>query len=554
MSNMRRNILVASGNQNVFPADQDIFNEDGSTNVNKGQIAIWNVDTYRSIGPGTTVSDADRIVISVGYDRYNLRANAGETFFGNSVQAVKASAPSFGAAHVVDLLYNVTDVGDAFTINVQVRDNETENQFPFNRAENLTFTVKRDEISCEDCDGGIDSTKLSCLLRDRINQGKPENYKKQSIYLNKDFSEDHEFTAHVLFGAGDTATPTTFQYCVNPVNTGDCETCQEGDVVFHSFAYTDSAGATQTQEFSFVNNAAGDAVMLDRLQAVVDQINAKIGIEGTKNGSAVIVKGVGACAPYVIEVNTCDSAFVINSAVATPIDPCNGAGSGTNPFADPYSEINDCPACGAGSTDISFLGGLRFVAKPVEIPTKRDFDPLIAPKGYLVRELEVFPTDGFQCSKTLLRTIQKPLRPENLGYEWAWEEYTSSNGGRGRTHDQWNSNVGAINVPLERSRVYGNVTDPKETYCPYTIAHSMPRREQSVHGQMYATKLETVVLIPSGDSVTIADFEAILNPYVASSGVPNIKAVACNVGTTQQDQVENTDSTVRYPDSNGRIV
>lgn len=555
MRKMRENVLVASGNQNVFPADQRIFNDDGSVNVNKGQIVLWNADTQMSIGPGTTVTDADRIVISVGYDRYNLRSNFGDVFYGNSVQSAKASAPSFGAANVVDLLFNVTDIGDEFSIDVTVIDDETENQFPFNRPERLTFTASRQEVGCADCDSGIDSMKLACLLRDRINQGKPVNYKKQSVYLNKDFSEDHMFTAHVLYGAGNTATPTTFQYCINPVDTGDCETCQEGDISLHSFDYTDNAGVTQTVEFDFVNNAAGDAVLLDRLQAAVDQINDKIGSRnGTKNGSAAIVKGVGACAPYVIEVNTCDSNWALYTAAASPATICNGGGTGTNPYADPFVELNDCPQCGDATTSTSFLGGLRFISESVEAPTDNKWDPLNPPKGILFRQLEVFPTNGFKCSKTLVREIQPALRPDNLGYQWAWREYAQANGGRGRDYDAWNSNVGPINLPLDRSRANSNMTNPKETYCPYNFEHSLPRRTQSVHGQEYAVKGRTVVLIPSGDSVTIADFEAIINPYLESSGAPNIKGISCNVGATQQDQIENDyQGQVKYPDSNGRI-
>lgn len=563
MRKIRENILVASGDHNVFPADQDVFNEDGSTNVKEGQLVIWSPTTNRSVGAGTTPTDEDRIIVSVGVDTYNLRSNFGDVMYGNSIQAAKASGPSFGTPDVTDIFFNVTDTGDEFSISINVLDDQTENQFPFNRPETLTFTATRDEVGCVDCgDSGIDSMKLACLLRDRINRkvGNAPAYRRPT-YQVADLGNENMFTAHVLYGASNTAVDTGFQYCVDPVATNDCDNCIEGDQVFHSMTYTDADGNPAEIEFTAVNNSAGDAVLLDRLEAVVTQINNTIGDKGTKNGSAVLIKGVGPCASHVIEVNTCDTEFAIKSGPDTlteTITPCETF----NPYDSPLTEVNDCPQCGAGTTITSFEGGLRIVGKPVEIPTKREWDPMKAPKGILFRELEVFPTEGFRCSKTFVRKTQASRPPENIGYLWAWKEYASAAGGRGRNHDQWNSNVSAINVPLERSRVMSNITDPKESYCSYSIQHSLERRTTSVHGNRYSVKGVTHILIPSSDTVTIGDFEAIINPYITASGGPSIKTITCNTSypdgnggtTTQQDQIENSDTTDRYPDSNGWIV
>ena len=72
------NLLFSCGNQGLYPADQDIFDCDGNVLVPPGRLAIWDPKTRKSLGPGITVADYDKIVISVGIDQYNLRSNFAE--------------------------------------------------------------------------------------------------------------------------------------------------------------------------------------------------------------------------------------------------------------------------------------------------------------------------------------------------------------------------------------------------------------------------------------------------------------------------------------------
>ena len=69
-----------------------------------------------------------------------------------------------------------------------------------------------------------------------------------------------------------------------------------------------------------------------------------------------------------------------------------------------------------------------------------------------------------------------------------------------------------------------------------------------MRGVRHATRGTTIVLIPTQDAVTRADFEALINAYITANN-PIVKAtVTC---ASDQDQIE---APVRYPDSNGYIL
>jgi len=139
--------------------------------------------------------------------------------------------------------------------------------------------------------------------------------------------------------------------------------------------------------------------------------------------------------------------------------------------------------------------------------------------------------------------------PENLGYDWLVREYKSENSGRGRNHDNYEwPGYGYNGLPLDRGRTSGISPCVKcaGQYCSYALEHTVPHHDFSVHGQYAEYRGRTIVLIPTEDSITRTEFEAVINPYLTSQGCPIKKEITCGV---DQDQIQNPE----YPDYNGDL-
>lgn len=575
MRKVRENILVTSGNQPLFAANQAVFGEDGVLLVAQDQMVIWSPSNNRSLGPGTTVSSNDRIIMSVAHGE-TLRSNFGDVLYGNNIQAATAQAAKCGLSETWDLFFDCIGAGENFSVDVKVTDNETENQYPYNRPATYTYSANTGSYECATCDSGYDCIGLACAIRDQIN-GDSWNNKdagQKSVYNNLKLGKNVPFAAHVLFGGDNLGALTTHVFCINPTS-GACENCITAGVTIGNI----TAGGVVYPLSLPVDTVSGET-FLAGLKTLEAKLNKVLG----SDGSAIITKGAGIrgqdqvtgagiCCPYKLEVNTCHADFAI-AGLAT----CENY----NPF-DAVEVEQACTNCAAIPTK-QYTCGIRIIAKPVEYDC--NCYPPNPPKGSLYRKLEVYPTKGFTGGSWFVRQTQKTELPQNLGYEWQWREYASANGGRGRGHDPFNSGgYGPIGLPLDRGRSGSTKVSCEESYCSYAIEHSLPNRDTGVHGTVTAARGRTVILIPVGDTVTITEFEAVWNEYLLS-GNSGAFEVTCNTAYPQLDaagvQLVDGDAValpntidqgliegqytegvwgseggrviVRYPDANGRIV
>lgn len=549
----RQNIMASYGDQGVFTSGQAVFNTDGTTNVKPGQLVVWNPVTQLSIGAGATITSNDRIVVSVGVDKKTLRSSFGEEIYGNYIQAVTAEPPACGLVPVWDILWNDVNCDEDFTLNIAVSNNDTQNTYPYNKPAVYTYTVKAGTCACSSCDNGIDGHALACALRDAINAERSSLTKLSTFLPSKLSNKSKGFSASILYGGDnpDTATnATTYQYCINPVVDDTCGiSCINGDVSITSISFTlpgDESPTTFEISSTVIDGGEGDdGGILSELENIVTQINEAL--DG--NGSAVIVRGVGSCCPYKLEVNTCFNDFVMADENAD-LTPCETF----NPFDTddfPITLEHSCKNCDSAPTR-TFKRGIRIFGEAIDFSCD-SCTPDLNPVWMKVPEISVFPVSGFGCSQSYVRNTQVAVLPENLGYDWVVRDYMTDNGGAGRGQDnyEWRG-YGAAGYPLSRGRS-GGLKNVKcaHTYCSYAISHSLPHTDPGVKGYNHATRGLTVVLIPSVDTTTRTEFEAILNPYAVSSLFPKKVSVTCG---SDQDQVETVGETVRYPDSNGYIL
>jgi hypothetical protein len=524
-------LLFSCKNQGLYPADQDIFDCDGNVLVGPGQIAVWDPRSKKSLGPGITVADYDKIVVSVGIDQYNLRSNFAEELYGCNIKAASAEGSKCGVPQIVDLFYGCVHCDDEFAVAVHVDNNKTKNQFPYNKKAIYTATAKLDCCSCDSCENGVDCHKLSCLLKDQFEGERRAPLLKRSTMLPaKTNKYPKGFTTHILYGGDDVTKLTTKVFCVNPVK----DTCT-GDCIHADTAITEVTfnGTTVPLKFT-VDSADPTKTLLYQLDSVVKQINKAL--DG--NGSAAVTKGFGKCCPYRLEVNTCFTDFAITGLTA-----CEEY----NPFAKGVPQASTCKNCELPPADKTFTCGLRFIADPIEFEC--GCNPNLNPIYDKGNSISVFPVKGFTCDSWAVVERQKAELPENLGYDWLLREYKSDVNGRGRNHDNYEwPGYGYNGLPLDRGRTSGisPCVNCAGQYCSYVLEHNTPRHDFSVHGQYSEYRGRTIVLIPTEDSITRTEFEAIINPYLTSQGCPIKKEITCAI---DQDQVQNPE----YPDYNGDL-
>ncbi len=541
MRKIRENIVVAKNNYPLYPADQDVFDStSGRPLVVPGQLVIYDPKTLKSLGPGITVATNDRIVVGVGFDKdgsgmsSTIRKVFGDQLWGWEVQAATAEPSRCGTPQITDLLFKCPVPGETYSFNVQVEDDRTQNEYPYNRPATYTFSYTAPhEGACEDCDFSLNCSTIVCGLIDSV-RGKAGSTSalKQSVFvkrsLRRDQTQDLPFHVVRLFNQSKT-------YCLNPI-TDACQDCLWVDAIT-GFTYTDENSVLQNVTFTnTVDPTDNTRTIQGQLQSVTSQINARLGA----NGHAVTTKGAGTCCTVSLEVNTCFTDFTLLGAGAVVIVPC----SNVNPF-DPITVENACTNCTPANSTVTYDCGIRIIAKPVDLECNCQFPPN-TPKGYLGRVMRVEPIGGFGLGQFYVAEVQKATLPENTGYEWQNREYASAVGGSGRGHNPFNDHVGRIGLPLAGDRANSVSAKCNEAYCSYAIEHAIPNTDTGVHGRHTAARGRSVILIPGSDAVTRAEFEAIINPYLTSSNCPIKAVITCN---SDQDQ----DQLTPYPDYNGYI-
>lgn len=554
---VRENVLVTYGNYAVFPGAREVFQSPdpiygGPTIVPAdGQLVIYDNQSGVSLDAVSVVDRFD-ITLGVAHDRNRdgivdfIRKAAFDKVAKDYIFAYTAEPPRCAIQEVVDFLFTCTHCTQPYSITVTVEDNETQNQYPYNRPEAITFTANEECCSCDGCPDTSDvSCKLVQNLIDQMNGVLTTNPLQVPTFSRR--IVPYEFTAVRLYGGEDSSQT----FCFTPESSADCTTCDAVPFIeSFEFDLMDGVGGiSNPQTVTFTGNANpadGTQTLISQLPNIARQIN--IALNG--RGSAILTRGVGKCCPINLEINSCAVDMVLNTTASTPIEPC----STSNPL-EPFDVPAQCLNCGDPAlAQATYDYGIRLIAKDVTVPDTTCFPPNPV-KGILTRKINAYPSGGFSCGNSYVRKTQKAQFPENLGYQWQWREYTGANGGSGREHQAFNKNYGPLNLPGAETRAAAGFVNPNVSYCAYAIEHGLPHSGTGVSDPFRVARARTVVLIPENDGTTIASFESIFGAY-ALAGNNTVRAIAtCG---SDQDQVQNDVTTPTavvegYPDSNGMI-
>lgn len=548
MRKVREHILVTSGNHPLFPGGQRVFSDShpiyGGTQIVPldGQLAIFDNHSQVSFDAATilgrpfanlaTFHDTDGDGVS---DK--VRKAFGDNVFVNYVNAYTAEESRCAIQEVVDFLFSCTHCSQPYTLSVMVQDNETQNQYPYNKAEQLTFTSNQECCSCSDCPEDTDvSCKIAQDLVDQMNGVLTTDPTKVPTWNRR--VPRNKFTAVRLYGGAEASKLYTF----DPVVEDGCTNCVAVPFI-KSFTYDiGDGGGTQTVTFTGnANPADGTQTLIGQLKNIARQIN--VALDG--KGSAILRRGTSKCCPITLEINTCATAVTLKTTGDVNLTPVN-----SNPLA-PLTLGGQCVNCGDQTlAETTFDYGIRLIADEVELPNE---DPRNRPLGYLNRKIDVYPSGGFACGGSYVRKTQKAQTPDNLGYQWAWREYASSTGTSGREIDGFNKNYGILGLPKGRADLA--FVNPNTDYCSYIIEHALPHQDIGISGARREAKGRTVILVPQGDTVTQASIETTLGPWIVSGNNNVWQSALC---ATDQDQIQNDETdplevVPAYFDQNGMI-
>jgi hypothetical protein len=523
MNKIAEQVLVASGNYPVFPAGQPVWvapagKKSPTLQVLPGQVVIYDPSTNLSLGPGATVETNPGIKIAVGVSKFGrgaadfLLGAAGETIYGCATDEVNVRAPKCGRPDIKDLLFSCTTAGQPYTVVVTAWDSDIRGQFDYNVPAEYVFTRTVNDSACTDCTSADVSRQLACELVDAMNGTKPAGW---DVTKNGKYIEPTElpFTASRLFNSSTI-------YCLSNVASDGCEQCN-----LISRLHSIVIGEDEPIVFTNANLPGNvDVTAIGQLAGIVEQINTAL--DG--NGTATLLASGAKCCPYSIEINTCLEDVVLNGwdpeegegGEPVALTPC---GDATNPLVVP-ADAPTCRNCEVDEAgDLTYPAGIRIFGKEVE-PGSGCYIPQPV-RTYLGRQLEIYPKGGFENGTYRVVDVQDAENANNLGSQLIHIEYRQNVGGPGRHLDRpFNSMSGRFNLPIKGDRITELQTDPNKQYCHYVIEHTLPSSSTSYHGFKTAAKLRTRIFIPSADTTTITDVEAILNAYYTSA--PCKKAVS----------------------------
>ncbi len=546
MRKSRKNILVAKGDQGLFPTGQPVFTAPKKSgrgihiNVLPGQLVIYNPVTLLSVDAAAiTAGNFPRLVIGVGHDSNGdgysdaIRKIAGDELHNCYIDAATAEPSRCGTVEVHDLLFDCIYPEEAHSIVVTVEDDFTQNTFPYNRAEEYTFTVKLTEEGCVGCDDTRTCQQIACAFEQAFNGDIEDDPTKQSVFVRGQVA-NYPFTLTRLFDSSSV-------FCLTR-NGDPCGGCNSVDAITGI-----TIGIEDPIVFTNTVDPSDDTQTLQaQLWNVVDQINDAL--DG--NGSAVLTGNTGSCCDLQLEINTCLD-FTLQGAddpenPGTPLDftPC----STSNPLA-PVDQVHACKNCDQPPADKTYSCGLRVIADRVPLDCNCQF-PANPPIGYLSRKVRIESYAGFPKGSTLSRKIQEATFPEGTGYQAQWDEYTQTVGGSGRDYLPYNFNRGPLDLPNGKSRVANAVTaDCNESYCTIALVHRLPHSDDSVKGEFNLTKVYSKIYIPSDATATQTAFTNAINAII-TTGKCALATISC---ASDQDQA-NSGGRATYDDANGRII
>jgi len=313
-------------------------------------------------------------------------------------------------------------------------------------------------------------------------------------------------------------------------NDVDCPNCAVSATALLTF--TDQPADTETvtigaKTYTFqdtLTNVDGNVAIGASLSASISNLIAAVNL-----GS-----GAGTAYAAAMTLNASASAFTDIPNTIRFLAKVPGTAGNTIASTETVTDASFEATTFAGGVDgetggyTTYSAGFRIIAVRNELVCN-PLSPVPNPvSGTGLRQLQLFPTRGFDCGRSKIVHYQSATPPENLGYHFQWQDFASANGGLGRGHEPFvRQGYGPLGLPLGRGPEGAVQPRCKETYCSYTIEHSIPYRDQTVYGTQVHPRGTTIVLIPSGDTTTRTEFEAIINDYFPSCDCPIKTSVTC---------------------------
>lgn len=482
----------ASGDK-VFTGDKKY-----PVNAMTGEIVVFD-GKNNSILSDADIATAQWISVAVGIGKKgqlasDLRYIAGEVINLCEFEiGAEVAAPVCPLPQILDVFFDGTDCTRTPTIMFTLDDALVRNQYGYNERARYPFSVN-DVCECDSCTAEENCQELVCKFVDAINHREQEDPRKLLRFQNRDISDQYQpFHAARLWNKADSVK----SFCI-PVEDTACEDCDyvagitgiSLDGVVTTFDFTTVPGDTSQTK-------------LGQLERVIYLTNKALDETG---GYAYMAEGIGDCCDRCIEISTCIDAVLFTTAAGT-IAPTNTA----NPFEslDVDQICRDCDVT-PGSLDITC--GFRVFVDPVSVECMCDL-PANGVPNYYGRTLKVeFTGEGWECSNTHVKEVQKQVLPEGFGFFWQDREQWQHNGGSGRDYRYSNKHVGRnYKAPDKFSRVSNTHVDCEGTYCIYNLVTTVGKRNKHNNAWKRYNTDHSDFLVPSKDAVTIPSWETYLN-------------------------------------------
>lgn len=518
----RENFLVPSKDLPLIPEGTQVFISNkgrrGPTiNGVPGQLVIYDPQTGLALGPTSlNKKDHGKIVIGVLDDSTGdgmadtIRKSFGDMVYGCNIDSYRATTPKCGLAEVQDLLFKCARSETSYGLNITVEDESTQRQYPFNKPALYPYTVQVNSEGCVGCSEEDYARKVACKFAEAINEEVwNQNPTRQGRIMPMD-KVDKDFEAVALWA-------NEFVFCIDTIQT-DCGNC----------AYIPGIVGINIQGedpvvFSFTT-VPGD--LTKSYQAQLDHIVYSINQALGEFGHAVVTRGAGPCCSYQLMVNTCKTITSLQLDGADVLTPCS-----THSPLDPVAFQNNCKDCGDTDSTISYIAGIRVISKPIKMDIAcTPWDAINNPIKFYGRQVNIFPSLGWEDTSWHKRTVQELQLPNGLGYDFLHREYKSANGGSGRNHDPYDRRQGRLGLPYPNNRANSTRVNCEALYCVYSMQHGTPHWDHNIaSGGSILSKGATMILIDKSFVTLIQSFEAAMNAYVTDGTCGVLVAQNCNI-------------------------
>ena len=421
-------------------------------------------------------------------------------------ETLEAVQPTCGQTAIVTALFgNCVECGVTYTFEVVWHNNETRSFAKENRGYRYTFSYT---VPCQECDGcptSVNADELMCGLYNAINLGENGDW---NIEINGELQAgaiDFPFYVSKLYDGADPSTDiTTYEWSFSP-NAGIDDTCMDC-INYQPIGGISSAGTaaidTTFDPVLYVDDGGTIYSRSEHLELIAEEITQALG----GRGDARVVKCVGRCCDWKLEVNTCVTDFVLLDDQDVAIAPTNTS----NPFSSGFDVNQECIDCDNPQGSTTFARGLRFRAKSQFI----DCDCVAGnyAKGEYSADIEVFPKFGFAPNDYRIIRDQEPTEPKGQGITWQKHEYTTIRRGMGQELLTRGHRSGEHNTPGPDEAVAHVATKCDQKYCVLSVDfHTSVRKNNNEPLRSY--KRTVYVLLEEGADTAAASIQGFFTNY-----------------------------------------